>query len=129
LLGKRDGDAGQLVTEYKARHILVKVDELTGSDEAEQDIEAIRQRILAGEDFAAAAERSSQDEQTARLGGDMGWFTADAYGPGIGRVVTSLQPGGVSEPFQSQLGWHILQLDDTRTSDKAGEMQRDEARN
>jgi peptidyl-prolyl cis-trans isomerase SurA len=43
--------------------------------------------------------------------------------------VRALKPGEVSEPFQTNAGWHIVQLVDTRTTDKSGQMQRDEARN
>ena len=77
LMGKRDGGA-HMVTEYNARHILVKTSELVSSEQAQKSIEAIRQRIVAGEDFAKAAKDSSEDTATARLGGDLGWFSGDA---------------------------------------------------
>ena len=40
-----------------------------------------------------------------------------------------LKPGEISQPFQTQVGWHVMQLEDTRTTDKTNDMQRDQAKN
>lgn len=128
LLGKRDGGA-QMVTEYHARHILIKPSELVPSAEAHKQAEAVRQKIAAGEDFEKAARESSQDEATARLGGDLGWFSGTAYGSRVAEQLQSMKPGDVSQPFETDAGWHILQLVDTRNTDKSGELQRDQAKN
>lgn len=128
LIGKRDQGA-HMVTEYEARHILVKTSELVSSEQAEKAIAAIRQRVVNGEDFATAAKESSEDEATAKLGGELGWFAGTAYGSRVAAAVQDMKPGDLSEPFQTELGWHILKLEGTRETDKAGEMQRDEARN
>jgi peptidyl-prolyl cis-trans isomerase SurA len=127
--GQREGAGEHVVTEYEARHILIKTSELVSSEQAEAKVAAIRQKIVDGEDFAKAAKESSQDEPTAQLGGDLGWFSGDAYGPKIQQELQSLKPGEISQPFQTNVGWHIVQLVDTRQTDKAGEMQRDEAKN
>lgn len=128
LAGKRE-QAEHLVTEYKARHILVKVTELVPSDEARAKVAKLRQDILAGEDFAKAAQENSQDDQTAKLGGEMGWFSDLAYGTRVAEIIKDMSPGQISEPFQTELGWHILLLEDKRQTDKSGELERDEARN
>lgn len=128
LVGKRDQGA-QMVEEYKARHIVVKINELVSSEQAEKAIQAIRQRVVGGEDFAKMAKESSKDEATAKLGGELGWFSGTAYGSRVAEIVKTMKPGEISEPFRTDLGWHILQLEDTRTSDKSGDMQRDEAKN
>ncbi|MBO9663820.1 peptidylprolyl isomerase [Dokdonella sp.] len=128
LLGKRDGGA-QMVTEYHARHILMKPSELLSSDEAHKQLAAVRQKIAAGEDFEKAARESSQDDATARLGGDLGWFSGTAYGSRVAEQLQNMKPGDVSQPFETDAGWHILQLVDTRNTDKSGELQRDQARN
>lgn len=127
LIGKRDGGA-QMVTEYHARHILIKPTELVSGDEAHAKAEAIRQKIVAGEDFEKAAKESSQDEATARLGGDLGWFSGTAYGSRVADQLQHLKPGEISQPFETDAGWHVLQLVDTRSTDKSGELQRDQAR-
>lgn len=128
--GTRDSAGAAMVTEYHARHILVKVDELVSADQAHDRIEAIRNRVTSGgEDFATVAKETSGDTTTAGLGGDLGWFADGAYGEAIDAAVHSLQPGGVSEPFRTNAGWHIVQLIDTRQTDQSTQMQRAEARN
>lgn len=128
LLGKRDGGS-HVVTEYEASHILVKFSELVSNEQAKKKIEDIRRRIVAGEDFAKVAKTTSEDEQTAALGGELGWFAENGYGPKIAEIVKSLKPGEISQPFETNVGWHILRLADVRTTDKGEEMQRDEAKN
>lgn len=128
LLGKRDGGA-QMVTEYHARHILIKPSELVSSEQAEKAVAAARQRIVAGEDFAKAAKESSEDTATALLGGDLGWFSGDAYGSKVAEALQGMKKDEISEPLQTDAGWHVLQLIDTRAADKAGELQRDQAKN
>jgi peptidyl-prolyl cis-trans isomerase SurA len=129
LIGKREGGGEQLVTEYKARHILAKITELNSDEKAHAQIEALRARIVGGEDFAKVAGAASDDDTTAALGGDLGWFAGDSYGAGVGEAVRALSPGEVSQPFRTNVGWHIVKLDEVRNTDKSGEMQREEARN
>jgi peptidyl-prolyl cis-trans isomerase SurA len=129
LLGERAEPGAQMVTEYQARHILLKTSELVSSDQAEKKAAAVRQRIVAGEDFAKAAKESSEDTATAALGGDLGWFAADAYGPKVAEVIQGMKKGEISEPFQTEAGWHILELEDTRTTDKSSDLKRDQAKN
>ncbi|HVT31302.1 MAG TPA: peptidylprolyl isomerase [Rhodanobacteraceae bacterium] len=129
LLGKRAEPGAQMVTEYRARHILFKTSELVSSEQAEKSAAAVRQRIVAGEDFAKAAKESSEDTATAALGGELGWFNGDAYGPKVTEVVQGMKKGEISEPFQTDAGWHIIELEDTRTTDKTSDLQRDQAKN
>ncbi|HTI95753.1 MAG TPA: peptidylprolyl isomerase [Rudaea sp.] len=128
LVDKR-AEGKQVVTEYHARHILIKVDELTDSAEAKKRIEDIRHRIVDGhEDFAALAKKNSQDPNSASAGGDMGWFPIDQYGASVATQLATLKSGEVSQPFQSDLGWHIMQLEGTREQDRSKEMRREQAR-
>jgi peptidyl-prolyl cis-trans isomerase SurA len=128
LIGKRDTST-HVVTEYEASHILIKTSELVSAEQAQKKVTEIRRRVAAGEDFAKVAKATSEDEATAGLGGDLGWFASDAYGSRIGETVKTLKAGEISEPFQTNAGWHVLKLIATRDTDKAGEMQRDEAKN
>lgn len=129
LIGKREGTGEQMVTEYKARHILARVDELNDDQKARAKIDALRARVVGGEDFEAVAREASEDDTTRSLGGDLGWFPVDSYGAGVGEAVRSISPGEVSQPFRTNVGWHIVKLDEVRNTDKAGEMAREEARN
>jgi peptidyl-prolyl cis-trans isomerase SurA len=59
----------------------------------------------------------------------MGWFPPEAYGERVYQTLVALQPGQVSEPFQTQLGWHVIELLDIRETDRTEEAIRAEARN
>jgi peptidyl-prolyl cis-trans isomerase SurA len=128
LVDKR-ADGKQVVTEYHARHILIKTGDLTSSDEAQRVVTDIRHRIVDGhEDFAAVAKHDSQDATTAGGGGDLGWFPLDQYGSRVAEAVSTLKDGEVSQPFQTEVGWHVLQRLGVREQDRTAEMKRDQAR-
>jgi peptidyl-prolyl cis-trans isomerase SurA len=127
LIEKRTAST-QMVTEYHARHILVRIDELVSSAQAEAKIRELRERALAGEDFAKLAKENSEDGNSANLGGDLGWFVLNAYGTKVAEAVSTTADGAISEPFMSDAGWHILQRLETRTSDKTAEAERNQAR-
>jgi len=84
-----------------ARHILVpnEVAALT-----------IRDRLMKGEDFAALAERFSQDTGSKTSGGDLGWFGRGQMVAPFEEAAFSLKPGEISQPVQSDFGWHIIQV-------------------
>jgi len=117
-----------VVQEYKARHIMIEVDEMMTPRLAMDTILEIKQKLTDGDDFAALAKEYSDDVTSANLGGDMGWFPPEAYGERVYQTIVSMQPGQVSEPFQTQGGWHILELLDTREMDRTEEAIRAEAR-
>jgi peptidyl-prolyl cis-trans isomerase SurA len=117
-----------MVREFHARHIMVKISELVSNDEARASVENIRRRIEAGEDFATLAKEFSEDTTSANLGGDMGWFQAGAFGTRVAQVIESLSDNELSQPFQTEIGWHLLQRLGTRDTDKTVEMAREQAR-
>ena len=86
------------------------------------------QRIENGEDFAELAKEYSDDPTSANLGGDMGWFPPEAYGERVYQTLMAMEPGALSEPFQTMGGWHIIELLDTREIDRTEEAIRAEAR-
>ncbi|MFW5927377.1 MAG: peptidylprolyl isomerase [Wenzhouxiangella sp.] len=117
-----------IVQEYRARHILIEPSELVSPEDAEQQIHDLHERIEQGEDFEALARRYSNDESSANLGGLMDWFPAGRFGEEVQRVIDELEPGEISEPFRSSMGWHILELVDEREADRTEEALRAEAR-
>ena len=118
----------ELVTEYHSRHILIKISELVSSDQAKAQVVALRKRALAGEDFGKLAKEYSEDPATANLSGDMGWFQQDGYGTRVAQEVSTLKIDEIGEPFQTELGWHVLQLLGERQADRSAEVQRTQAR-
>ena len=72
---------------------------------------------------------ASKDPPTANLGGDMGWFPIDRFGTAVATALGSLKANNeVSQPFQTDVGWHILQLLGKRDADRTVETQREQAR-
>ena len=83
--------------------------------------EELRQRILDGEDFAALAEEYSDDPGSAVSGGDLGWFGRGLMAPPFEEAAFSLAIGEISEPVQSDFGYHIieaLEKDEERPKDE-----------
>ncbi|MDR3389477.1 MAG: peptidylprolyl isomerase [Rudaea sp.] len=119
----------QVITEYHARHILAKITELVSSEEAQRKIADIRHRIVdGGEDFTKLAKQYSEDAPSANSGGDLGWFPIDQYGTRVAEVITLLKDDEISQPFQTDAGWHILQRLGARQQDRTEDMQREQAR-
>jgi peptidyl-prolyl cis-trans isomerase SurA len=117
-----------MVKEYNARHIMVEINELVTPRLAMDQIIEIKQKLDDGEDFSELAREYSDDQSTANLGGDMGWFPPEAYGDRVYQTLLAMQPGQVSEPFQTMGGWHVIELIDTRETDRTEEAIRAEAR-
>jgi len=92
-------------TEYHARHILVPTKE-----QAEQIIK----KIKGGAKFDEVAKAQSTDGSKAN-GGDLGWFTLTRMAKPFGDAVKTLKKGEMTqEPVQTQFGWHVIKLEDTR---------------
>lgn len=126
---KQKRDSEQVLThQYNARHILIRTDELTTDDVAQQRLEAIRQRVLDGEDFAELAKRHSDDKGSGGLGGDLGWFDEGSMVTEFNAMLKQVKTGETSEIFQTQFGWHFLQLLDERTVDETDESRRNKIR-
>lgn len=125
---KRGGDAEQeLQSQVHARHILLKTNELEDDNTVKQRLEKIRQRILAGENFATIAAVTSQDTGSAVQGGDLGWSGPGTFVPEFEQALDKLQINDISEPFKTQFGWHIVQLLGRRTQDISEETRRNKA--
>lgn len=128
LIGQR-APAKQIVTEYHARQILIKPSELVTPAQAQQKAQELYDQIVNKHaDFAKLAKENSNDDTTANAGGDMGWFAQQAWGAAIAQQLGQLKVNEVSQPFQTDAGWDILQLVGTRQSDVTTQMERDQAR-
>ncbi|OOG66220.1 peptidylprolyl isomerase [Rhodanobacter sp. B04] len=128
LIDQRKSDRS-MVTEFHARQILIKPSELVTPAQAQQKAQDLYNRIVnKHEDFATLAKEYSKDDTTANVGGDMGWFAQDQWGSIIARQLDGMKDNEVSQPFQSEAGWHILQRLGTRQSDQTVQRARDQAR-
>lgn len=105
------------INQVKARHILVTPNEIIDDATAQQRLDDALTRIKDGEDFAELAKLLSDDPGSAVVGGDLGWAEAGSFVPEFEAMLTSMAIGGISEPFRSPFGWHIIEVLDRRVYD------------
>lgn len=128
LLERKGGEQKALVPQYQTRHILIQTSEVVSPENAKQMIDSLYARLKQGEDFAVLASTFSNDTGSARDGGSLGWVSPGVMVPEFEQRMKSTAVGQISEPFQSQFGWHILQVTDTRQQDMTQEYQERMAR-
>jgi peptidyl-prolyl cis-trans isomerase SurA len=115
LTEKRGGT--QIIPQTSVRHILIQTSEIMTSEQAQDLAATLKQRALAGEDFAELAREYSKDIGSAQEGGDLGWASPGQMVPAFETVMAATAKGDISEPFESPFGWHILQVLDRRDQD------------
>ncbi|MCU0734297.1 MAG: peptidyl-prolyl cis-trans isomerase, partial [Methylotetracoccus sp.] len=105
--------------ERRVSHILVAAD-ASAAPEAEQaaltKIQAARERILKGEDFAKVAKDVSEDTESAAKGGDLGIIRKETMDPNFEKVALSLGQGVLSEPVRTPFGYHLIKVTDLKPS-------------
>ena len=124
----RRGDQSVVITEYRARHILIKPDAVRSPEKAEALAQNVRRELLSSGDFAELARRFSEDPLSAAKGGDLGWVRADQLVPGFASVMTELQLNTLSEVTRSRFGFHLIEVLETRESDISEEQMKNRAR-
>jgi len=94
--------------EYSAKHILVKT---------EAEAKDIIAKLNKGGDFAKVAKEKSLDPGSKDKGGDLGWFSPATMVKPFSDAIAGLQKGGLTTtPVQTQFGWHVIKLVDTRSA-------------
>lgn len=116
-----------ITAQVHARHILLKPNEIQDEATVRQRLEALRARILGGEDFAGLAATLSQDPGSATEGGDLGWSSPQSFVPEFAQVLEGLEEGELSAPFRTPYGWHLVQLLGRREFDATDEVRRQRA--
>jgi peptidyl-prolyl cis-trans isomerase SurA len=132
LLERRDSGLGKLATEpieqTRARHILMRPNDLVPEPEVLRRLRLIRQRVLSGEaDFAEMARQYSMDGSAGR-GGDLGWVYPGDTVPAFEKAMNALKPGEISEPVRTEFGYHLIQALERRTDTASPERLRAAAR-
>mgnify|MGYP001306849111 FL=1 len=127
LVAKRGGGAVASVQQTKARHILIRVNEVVSEAEARRKLEGVRERITNGVDFAEQARLYSQDGSAAK-GGDLGWLNPGDTVPEFEQAMNALKLDEVSPVVQSPFGMHLIQVQERREKDVSADRQRAVAR-
>lgn len=108
----------QEIEEVKSRHILLKPSPILSEERAKSMMDRFLAQVKSGEaKFEDLARQYSEDPGSAVKGGELGWADPNIYVPAFAKELNSLQIGEYSEPFRSTHGWHIVQLEDKRTTD------------
>ncbi|MBL8482166.1 MAG: peptidylprolyl isomerase [Rhodocyclaceae bacterium] len=124
---RRSMGADQKVQQTHVRHILIRTSEVISDAEARRRLLGLRERIVNGADFAELARLNSAD-LTASKGGDLGWVYPGDTVPEFENAFNTLQPGDVSEPVQTQFGWHLIQVLERRVAEVSADRRRMAAR-
>lgn len=93
--------------EFNASHILV---------ETKEEADAIKAELDGGADFAELAKEKSTGP-SGPGGGSLGWFGPGMMVPAFEEAVAGMEAGSVSEPVETQFGWHVIKLNETRTAE------------
>ncbi|HKD52693.1 MAG TPA: peptidylprolyl isomerase [Steroidobacteraceae bacterium] len=123
----RGGGAQAVENQVHVRHILIKTNALSDDATVRGKLDAIRDRVQRGEDFAVIAQTVSEDPGSASDGGDLGWTGPGAFAPEFEQAIENLKDNEISPPFQTQFGWHIVQMLGHRRFDNSDELKRRQA--
>lgn len=126
LLDKR-GDEVMYRDEVHVRHILLMPSEIRSPEATQQLAARLYERLRSGEDFAALAKQFSEDPGSALNGGDLNWVDPEALTPAFREEMARTEIGKLSKPFESQFGWHVLQVLDRRSTDSSTQMREQQA--
>jgi peptidyl-prolyl cis-trans isomerase SurA len=127
LLDKRGKNVQTVIKQTRARHILVKTNEVVNDTDAKNRLLMLKERIENGADFAELAKLHSDDLSASR-GGDLSWLNPGDTVPEFERTMDTLKENELSAPVQSIFGWHLIQVLERRDQDVTEERKRLEAR-
>lgn len=117
-----------IITQVHVRHILIKPNEVEKRKDVIRRLNQLKLRIETGEDFEELARAHSQDTVSAADGGDLGWVSPGDLVPEFEQVMNSIKVGEISQPFETQFGWHIIQVLGKRKHDNTEDALRTQAR-
>ena len=117
-----------MVQEVQVRHILTRPSVLRSEEETEELMDDIYTQLKNGADFAELAGLYSVDHVSVAGGGSIGWVTTDSVDKDFAQVMNDTEIDGISRPFRTNFGWHVLQVTDRRTRDLSDDVVQNRAR-
>ena len=115
-----------MVDQLRVRHILLRPNEILDDAAVQQKMLGIRERIVAGDDFATIAEAVSEDTVSSSEGGELGWLSPGDTVPEFEEALAQLPLNELSQPIQSRFGWHLMEVLERRSHDTTDEAKRDQ---
>lgn len=126
-LEDKRGDLVRFEDQWNVRHILMMTTKLRDETFTKKELEEVRARVLDGEDFSLLAKEYSEDPGSASRGGDLDWLSLGKTAPAFEKMMLESPVGEISPVFESEFGFHFLQVLDTRTEDLTEEVIKDRA--
>ncbi|HCT99428.1 MAG TPA: molecular chaperone SurA [Methylococcaceae bacterium] len=121
-------DSAHTTQKTKVRHILIKTNELIDDNEASKRLHELKERITNGDDFATLARSHSDDKGSAIKGGSLDWVESGALVKPFEEAMNHLKINEISEPVQTQFGWHLIQVLDRENLDNSDEFKKNQVR-
>ena len=126
-LEDKRGDLVRFEDQWKVRHILMMTTKLRDVTFTKKELEEVRKKVMEGEDFSLLAKEFSEDPGSASRGGDLDWLSRGKTAPAFEKMMLESPVGEISPVFESEFGFHFLQVLDTRTEDLTEEVIKDRA--
>ena len=126
-LEDKRGDLVRFEEQWNVRHILMMETKLRDKMFTKKELEDVRNRVLAGEDFRLLAKEFSEDPGSASRGGDLDWLSLGTTAPAFEKMMLASPIDEISPIFESEFGFHFLQVLDKRTEDLTEEVIKDRA--
>ena len=126
-LEDKRGDLVRFEDQWNVRHILMMTTKLRDETFTKKELEEVRARVVGGEDFSLLAKEYSEDPGSASRGGDLDWLSLGKTAPAFEKMMIESPVNEISPVFESEFGFHFLQVLDTRTEDLTEEVIKDRA--
>jgi len=117
-----------MISQTRVRHILIKTNDLVSDEDAKKRLMDIKERLESGEDFSTLARAHSDDTSSAIKGGELGWVSQGVLVKPFQETMNKLPIGTLSEPVQTQFGWHLIEVQERKNRDNTAEYKRNKAR-
>ena len=126
-LAEKKGEVVKYEDQTLVRHILVQTSEIRSENQTKSLISEVYERLVDGGEFKQLARQYSEDPGSKMEGGDLGWSRAGTFDPVFESVMNEIKIGEISQPFQTQFGWHILEVIDRRNEDVSDDVRKNRA--
>ena len=126
-LEDKRGDLVRFEDQWNVRHILMMTTKLRDETFTKKELEEVRARVVGGEDFSLLAKEYSEDPGSASRGGDLDWLSLGKTAPAFEKMMIESPVNEISPVFESEFGFHFLQVLETRTEDLTEEVIKDRA--
>lgn len=126
-LEDKRGDLVRFEEQWKVRHILMMTTKLRDEQFTRSELEEVREKVMAGEDFSILAKEYSEDPGSASRGGDLDWLSLGKTAAAFEKMMLESPLEEISPVFESEFGFHFLQVLEKRTEDLTEEVIKDRA--